>query len=84
MKIEELHDQLVEIYKEVLKVEEIELKDEYTAKEIPNYDSLAHIQVLIACQKKFPISLSAIEAGLVNSYGEMKEMIFNKINDNNA
>ena len=81
MKIEELHEQLIEIYKEVLALDEVELKDEYSAKEIPNYDSLAHIQILIACQKKFQISLSAIEAGLVNNYGEMKEMIFEKIKD---
>lgn len=75
----DLHASLVRICREVLEVEDLEIRDEHTADDIPNYDSLAHIEILIRCQREFGISLSALEAGQIASFGGLKDLVRRKL-----
>ena len=78
---DELHDRVLGILREVLGVPDLEVEDAHRAREIPNYDSLAHIQILVRCQQEFGIKLTAMEAGQIANFGELKGTIARKLGD---
>lgn len=56
---------LQEILQTVLDDDTIELRDETTAEDVPGWDSLAHLNIVIAVEKAFGIRFAAAEiAGL--------------------
>jgi len=79
MEAGEIHRRVLAVCREVLRVDDLEIEDVHTAAEIPNYDSLAHIEILVRCQQEFGIVLSALEAGQVANFGELKGLVARKL-----
>ncbi len=75
----ELHQRVLAILRDVLGVPDLEVEDSHSAREIPNYDSLAHIQILVQCQQAFGVKLTAMEAGQIANFGELKSTIARKL-----
>ena len=75
----QLYADLLAICRQVLGVPDLEIADEHTAAEIPGYDSLAHIEILVRSQQAFGIELSALEAGQVANFGELKDLVRRKL-----
>ena len=69
-----------EIFKDVLDDESIVLNYESNSDNIDDWDSLAHIQLIVAIEKKFKIKFSAKEMVSWKNVGEMAENIVEKIN----
>jgi acyl carrier protein len=61
MEEQEILSQVVEIFKEELDNEEIELTMESTAKDIEDWDSLSHIHLMVAIEKHFKIRFTSSE-----------------------
>jgi acyl carrier protein len=56
---------LTEILQSILDDDSIELRDEMTAEDVPGWDSLAHLNIVITVEKAFGIRFAAAEiAGL--------------------
>ena len=81
MEPHELHARVLGVCRQVLNVDDLEIDDEHAAADIPNYDSLAHIEILIRCQQAFRITLSALEAGQIANFGELKDMVRRKVRE---
>ena len=63
--MEELRKQLQEVLRDILDDDTIEARDELSAGDVPNWDSLAHLNIVIAVEKAFGIRFAAAEiAGL--------------------
>lgn len=75
MSIEEIIQQLNPIFKEVLDNPEISLKPETTSDDIEEWDSLNHIQLIVAIEKHFKVKFTAAEIVDFNNVGEMCEAI---------
>jgi acyl carrier protein len=69
-----------EIFKEVLDDESIVLNYESNSDNIDDWDSLAHIQLIVAIEKKYKIKFTAKEMVSWKNVGEMTENIIEKIN----
>jgi len=69
-----------EIFKEVLDDESIVLNYESNSDNIDDWDSLAHIQLIVAIEKKYRIKFTAKEMVSWKNVGEMTENIVEKIN----
>jgi acyl carrier protein len=67
------------IFCDVLDDEEIKLSDETTADEIEDWDSLTHIQLIVAIEKGLDIKFSSKEILSWKNVGRMVDCIETKV-----
>jgi acyl carrier protein len=79
MSIEEIIKQVNEIFIDVLDNPDIVVNFETTSSDIEEWDSLNHIQLVVAIEKHFKIRFTAGEIVGFSNVGEMCEGIKSKI-----
>jgi len=71
-------NQLQEIFREVLGTDSLNIRAETTAADVPGWDSLNHIMVVVAIEKHFRIKFLAQEVRGWKNVGEICEAIRRK------
>jgi len=78
MEREEIIKEITPIFLDVLDIDKIDLREETTANDIEEWDSLNHIQLVVAIEKYFNIKFTSQEIqGWVN-VGDMCKTIISK------
>ncbi|MFN5458468.1 MAG: acyl carrier protein [Bacteroidota bacterium] len=72
--------QVIEIFRDVLDNDKIELSESTIAKDVEEWDSLNHIQLVVAVEKKFSIRFTALEIQSWTNVGGMIDSIVSKSN----
>jgi acyl carrier protein len=67
------------IFREVLNNEAIQLKRETTAAEVPEWDSLTHVELVVAVEKHFGIRFNFVELQKFKNVGEWCDNIAGKL-----
>jgi acyl carrier protein len=75
----EIIKQLDEIFVDVIDNEDIKLTTETTAGDVDGWDSLSHIQLVVAIEKHFRIRFTAKEIQSWKNVGELVASIQSKI-----
>lgn len=78
MEKSQILDEVQAIFRDVLDNEEIVLANETTADDIEEWDSLTHIQLIVAIEKHFKIKFTSKEILSWQNVGEMIDCIANK------
>ena len=78
MERNEVLDRVQEIFRDVLDNEDIVLSDETTADDIEEWDSLSHIQLIVAVEKAFHVKFTSKEILSWKNIGEMVDCILAK------
>lgn len=78
MENSEIIKEVNDIFKDILDNENIVLARGTTANDIEEWDSLTHIQLVIAIEKHFKIRFTASEIRGWKNVGEMCDAIINK------
>ena len=78
LSVNEILAQTTEIFKDVLDNDDITLTPETTADDIEEWDSLSHIQLIVAIERHFKIRFSTAEITSYKNVGEMVEGIQKK------
>lgn len=72
-------ERLQEVFREVFDDEELEINNETTADDIEEWDSLTHIQLIVAVENEFSIKFSMVETIKLKNVGEFISLIDKKI-----
>ncbi|PIF43432.1 acyl carrier protein [Chryseobacterium sp. 52] len=75
----EILTKLSEIFREELDNEDIALTAETTANDVEEWDSLSHIQLIVAVEKAFGIRFTSSEIQSWNNVGEMADSVSSKL-----
>lgn len=78
MEKSQILDEVQVIFREVLDNEEIVLASETTADDIEEWDSLTHIQLIVAIEKHFKIRFTSREILSWQNVGQLIDSIANK------
>lgn len=79
MSREEVYDALNEVFQDVFDDEDIQVNDNTTADDIEDWDSLEHINLVVAVEKKFNIKFNMGEVNSFKNVGEMVDIILSRI-----
>lgn len=71
----EILKQVQDIFRDILDDEEIVLEDSTTADDVEGWDSLTHIQLIVAIEKQFKIKFTSKEILSWRNVGEMLDSI---------
>ncbi len=66
------------VFEDVLDEIEIELKDETTAEDVEEWDSLTHIQIITEIEKQFEVRFSTRDIEDLKNIGDMVSLIESK------
>ena len=78
MEKNQILEEVQEIFREVLDNEEIVLNNATTADNVEEWDSLTHIQLIVAIEKHFKIKFTSKEILSWQNVGEMIDCIATK------
>lgn len=76
---EDVYKRLTEVFHEVFDDEDIVINDTTTANDIEDWDSLEHINLIVATEKKFGFKFNMGEVGKMINVGEMVDVILQRI-----
>ena len=75
---EKVYEQLNGVFQDVFDDEDIVVNDETTANDIDDWDSLEHINLIVAVEKSFHIKFNMGEVNHLKNVGEMVDLIIAK------
>ena len=79
MSREEIYKNLDEVFQDVLDDETIHVNDNTTADDIEDWDSLEHIGLIVAIERKFNIKFNMGEITSLKNVGEMVDIIMERV-----
>lgn len=71
----EIYAVLSSIFHDVFEDDTIVVTPDLTAADVPEWDSLSHIRLILAVQKRFSITFSAAQTATLQNVGELVSMI---------
>lgn len=74
----EILEKVQDIFRDVLDNDEIELTADMSADDVEEYDSLSHIQLVVAIEKSFGIKFNSKEITTWTKIGDMVDSIASK------
>ena len=76
---EEIYTRLNQVFQDVFDDENITVNDKTTANDIEDWDSLEHINLIVAIENEFKIKFNMGEVTTMKNVGEMVDIIINKL-----
>jgi len=74
-----IREQLNQVFREVFDDDSIEISDEMTAANVEEWDSLNHINLIVAVERTFGIRFSTKEVNGLANVGEFIALISSKL-----
>lgn len=77
----EILQTLTTIIQETLELQELVVTHETSATEVDEWDSMSHIQLIVAIEQKFQVSFTLGELNALRNVGDMIALITKKHNE---
>ena len=69
---------LTAVFRDVLDLDDLELKLTTTANDVEGWDSLAHVRLTVATEQEFKVRLTTVEVSSLKNVGELVSAIAEK------
>ena len=79
MNKEEIYERLNKVFRDVFDDDEIVVTAETTSNDIEDWDSLEHINLIVAVEQEFGIKFNMHEVTTMKNVGEMVDIILSRI-----
>ena len=79
MEKKEIMAKIQEIFRDVFDDEELIISEDTTSDDVEEWDSLSHIQLVVAIEKGFGLKLTSKEILSWEDVGEMADVILSKL-----
>ena len=79
MENEEIYERLNNVFRDVFDDDSIVVKPETTSKDIEDWDSLEHINLVVAVEQEFGIKFNMNEVTTMKNVGEMVDIIKSRL-----
>lgn len=73
-------ERLQNVFRDVFDDEELVLSESMTAEDVDDWDSLTHIQLMVAVETEFDIRFSTVEVQRLKNVGDLLSLIGSKLN----
>ena len=74
-----ISDELKKVILNTLKLDEFDFKDETIAPQVPGWDSLSHVNVILAVEKHYNIRFKNLEILRLKNIGDLQKLINSKL-----
>ncbi len=78
---EEVFEKITRIFREEFDDDTLVIVDETNAADIEDWDSLAHVELVMTMEKEFQMKFNIKEVGKLKNVGEMADLILRKANE---
>ena len=75
----EIYAGLTEVFRDVFDDDTLVLRPDLTAKDVPGWDSFAHINLIVATEVKFKIKFNTAELESLRNVGNLVDVIKAKL-----
>ncbi len=72
-------DKLKKVILTELELDDFNIVDETTANQVPNWDSLNHINIILAVEKEFGVKFKGTEILKIKNIGELQKLVDTKL-----
>jgi acyl carrier protein len=79
MQITEIYTELTHIFQDIFDDESIIVTPELTAADVPEWDSLNHINLVVAIEQRFKIKFQTAELEQMHAAGQLASLIDSKL-----
>ena len=76
----EIYERLNKVFRDIFDDESIVVKPETTSKDIEDWDSLEHINLIVAVEQEFGMKFNMNEVTTMKNVGDMVDIIVTRIN----
>lgn len=76
---EEIFEKITEIFREEFDDDTLVIVDETYSEDIEDWDSLAHVELVMTMEKAFNMKFNIKEVGQLKNVGEMVDLIMSKL-----
>ncbi|MDQ6705658.1 MAG: acyl carrier protein [Acidobacteriota bacterium] len=73
-----IHQRVRRVFQEIFDDDALEVNDETSAKTVPEWDSLAHVRLIIALEEEFDIKFTTQEVVKMACLGDLKKALISK------
>ena len=76
--LEQIKEPLTNVFRDVFDDESLELRPELAAPDVENWDSLSHIDLIVAVERQFKVKFTTAEVTSLKNVGELAALIQKK------
>ncbi|MDP2304386.1 MAG: acyl carrier protein [Ignavibacteria bacterium] len=74
-----ISEQLANVICKELKLQSFDFQDDTTADQVPGWDSLSHINIILAIEKEFAVKFKGIEILKAKNLGDLQRLVDSKL-----
>ena len=79
MQTDPIQQKVQTVFRDVLGLESLEIRSEMTSDDFIEWDSMAHIRLIIEIEKTFNVNITTAEIAQFDNVGQLVSLIQNKL-----